>query len=136
MPSKTQKVQKHVTDVGDFNKCFILGTIHEFYVQEKMLATISELLAKLRDRFNIKSSSTRLRNTVKELGSQWKKTGNSAVVLIKKHNVRCMQIIILHAGGCCCFIPSALVIFDCDNDQTLNFLFYNITCKDYHYLLR
>jgi hypothetical protein len=37
---KTHKVPKRVTDIDDFGKCFIRLTIHEFYVQEKMLPTI------------------------------------------------------------------------------------------------
>jgi hypothetical protein len=45
-------------------------------------------------------------------------------VLIEKHDVRCVQIIILHAGGRPGFIPNALVIFSCDYfDQTPIFLF-------------
>jgi hypothetical protein len=54
----------------------------------KMLATISKLLLKLRDRINLKGSCNGLRNTVKELGFQQRT--NNRVVIIRKHDVRCM----------------------------------------------
>jgi hypothetical protein len=76
----------------------------------------------LRDRINFKGGSTGLRNIVKELGFPWKKTRNNRVVLIEKHDIRCMRVVILHVGGYCGFIPNALVIFSCDYyDQTLNY---------------
>jgi hypothetical protein len=55
-----------------------------------MPATLSELLLKLRGRINFKGSSTGLGNIEKELGFQLKKMRNNRVVLIEKHNVRCM----------------------------------------------
>jgi hypothetical protein len=114
-----------------------VSTIHEFCVQEKKSATISKLLPKLNDRINFKGGSTRLRNIMKELGFLWKKTISKRMVLIEKHDVRCMRVIVLHAGGRRGFIPNALVIFSCDCcDQTLNLFVLKIACKDYQYLLR
>jgi hypothetical protein len=63
-------------------------------VQEKTLATISELLPKLNDRINFIGGSTSLRNIVKKLGLLWKKTRNNRMVLIEKHDVRCMRVIV------------------------------------------
>jgi hypothetical protein len=60
--AKIHKAPKHVTDIYDFDKCVIWHTIHEFYVQGKMSATISKLLPKLKDRINFKGRSTSLRN--------------------------------------------------------------------------
>jgi hypothetical protein len=96
-PGKTHKVPKRVTDVDDFDKCVIRLTIHEFYVQEKTSQTTPKLLPKLRNRINFKGGSTSLRNIVKELEFQWKKTRNNRVVLIKKHDVRCMRVLYLTA---------------------------------------
>jgi hypothetical protein len=42
-------------------------------------------------RINFKGGSTSSRNIVKELGFLWKKTRNNRVVLIEKHDVRCMR---------------------------------------------
>jgi hypothetical protein len=88
---KTHKVPKHVTDIDDFVKCVIQLTIHEFYVQEKMSPTISKLFPKLRDRDNFNGGSISLRNIVKEPGFLWK-TRNNRVVLIEKHDMRCMRV--------------------------------------------
>jgi hypothetical protein len=126
-----------------------------------MSPTVSKLFLKLRDRINFNGGSTSLRNIVKELGFLWKKMKNNRVVLIKKHDMRCMRVsyltalnkyreegcpiaykdetyvhsshtalrtgvmivhrvIILHAGGCCGFIPNALVIFK-SNQKTGNY---------------
>jgi hypothetical protein len=59
-----------------------------FVCKKKTSATISKLLPKLRYRIDFKGGSTSLRNVVKELGFLWKKTRNSRVVLIEKHDVR------------------------------------------------
>jgi hypothetical protein len=88
MPGKTHRVPERVTDTDDFEMCVIRCTIHEFFVHEKISATISKLLLKLRDRINSKAGSTSLRNIVTELGFQWKM--NSRVVLMEKHDIRCM----------------------------------------------
>jgi hypothetical protein len=50
----------------------------------------------LRDRINFSGDSTSLRNTAKELGFLWK-TRNSRVVLIEKHDVRCVRVSYLTA---------------------------------------
>jgi hypothetical protein len=89
---KTHKVPKRVTDIDDFDECVIRLIINEFYVQEKMSPTISKLFPKLRDRINFKGGITSLRNIVKEFGFLWKKTRNSRVVLIEKHDVRYMRV--------------------------------------------
>jgi hypothetical protein len=94
---KTHKVPKRMADIDDFDKCIIRLTIHEFYVQEKMSPTISELFPKLRDRINFNGGSTSLRNIVKELGFLRKKTRNNRVVLIEKHDLRCMRVSYLTA---------------------------------------
>jgi hypothetical protein len=113
---------QNVTDIEVFDKCVIRRTINEFCVQEKMSATISKLLPKLNDRINFKGSSTSLRNIVKELGFLWKK---NRMVLIEKHDVRCMRVIVLHVRGHRGFIPNALVIFSCDYcDQILIFFLF------------
>jgi hypothetical protein len=62
-----------------------------------MSPTISKLFPKLGDRINFNGGSNSLRNIVKELGFLWKKTRNNRVVLIGKHDVRCMQVAYLTA---------------------------------------
>jgi hypothetical protein len=86
-----------VTDIDYFDKCAIRLTIHEFYVQEKMSPIISKLYQKLRDRININGGSPSLRNIVNELGFLWKKKRNNRMVLIEKHDVRCMLVSYLTA---------------------------------------
>jgi hypothetical protein len=94
---KTHKVPKRVTDIDDFDKCVIWPTIRAFYVKEKMSPTISQLFPKFRNRINFNGGITSLRNIVKELGFLWKKTRNNRVVLIEKHDVRCMRVSYLTA---------------------------------------
>jgi hypothetical protein len=83
---KTHKLPKCVTDIGDFNK-FVMNFMCKIKHRQ-----LSKLFPKLRDRINFNDGSTSLRNIVKELGFQWKKTRNNRVVLIEKHDVRCMQV--------------------------------------------
>jgi hypothetical protein len=81
------------------------------------------------DRIHVRGCRTGLRNVV-ELGFLWKKMRNNRVVLIKKHDARGMQVIIVHAGGHCGFIPTAVVVYSCHYyDRTLNFFILKLLVK-------
>lgn len=96
-PNKNRIRRRPVTDLDDFDKCVVRRLVYNFHVQEHRLPTVKLLLNSLKESINFTGCEKSLRCILKELGFQWRRTGNNRKLLIESSDIREKRISYLRA---------------------------------------
>lgn len=95
-PNRNRNRPRSCTEINDFGMYVVPRTMHEFYLHEKTLPTVKDVLSEFQDYTGYKEKASSLTKIFKALRFRWRKTRDNRRILVEKH-VRCARMAFLRA---------------------------------------
>lgn len=83
-----KKRKRPVTDLDDFDTSALRRIVHNFYLTEKCLPSVRNVLIKAKRDLNFSGSRTSLWNILRSIGFRWRNTKNQRKVLVEQHHIQ------------------------------------------------
>lgn len=84
---KRAKKRQNTVSVDDFDQCVIRNVIHDFYVREKKVPTIANLLPVIKNKIDFPWGRKSLNRLLKQMGFKWRKCKSKRKVLIERAEI-------------------------------------------------